>query len=312
MSKQPKTIGAQVAPARFNELWRVLTCLNADDLSQLDRGVGRWMWLPLGRLLTATTLPLAGSAFVCLYNVEPAGLSLIRRINDTARILALAVAPDLRRKGLARALLQDAVARAMTRQIKWLWMVIPSANTPATRCALSCGFRRYRPQFMRRDVKTVIPAHSHDVMLYEVRGEAASQAIAQWLDAEIDAGDAWIKPLLQTELLPWTLPTHGRAWRCSIYGREIGCAHLSGDAQRPVVTLWLDPDTWDTAEEIAVLKAVVDTQIDLPPALDVVLGSEGHLRASAARYKAIGFAPALHEHVIFARPLKMPNPAIPI
>ncbi len=309
MIKQPQTVGAQVVPARFGELSRVLTYLNADDLSQLDRGVGRWMWLPLGRLLTAATLPLAGSAFVCLYNIEPAGLSLIRRIHNTARILALAVAPDLRRKGLARAMLQDAIARAITRRISWLWMIVPSANTAATRCALRCGFKRYRPQFLRREGKTLISAHAHDVMLYEVRGEAAGQAIAQWLAAEVDAGDAWIKELLETELLPWALPDAGRTWRCSIYGREVGCAHLGGDAQRPVVTLWLDPEMWNTAEEMAVLKAVVDTQIDLPPALDVVLGSEGHLRASAARYKAIGFAPMLHEKVIFARPLNAPTPA---
>lgn len=309
MSKRLQTVGAQVVPARFGELLRALAYLNADDLSQLDRGVGRWMWLPLGRLLTAMTLPLAGSAFVCLYNIEPAGLSLIRRINDTARILALAVAPDLRRKGVARAMLQDAIARATTRRVTWLWMTVPSANTPATRCALSCGFKRYRPQFLRHDVKPLIPAHSYDVMLYEVQGEAAGQAIAQWLDAEIDAGDAWIKDLLETELLSWALPDAGRTWRCSIYGREVGCAHLGGDAQRPVVTLWLDPEMWNTAEEMAVLKAVVDTQIDLPPALDVVLGSEGHLRASVARYKAIGFAPALREQVIFARSLNAPTPA---
>jgi len=307
MTRRRQTIGAQVTPARFGELARTLTYLTADDLSQLDRGVGRWMRLPLGRLLTAATLPLAGSAFVCLYNIEPAGLSLIRRANDTARILALAVAPDLRRKGLARALLQDAVARAAARQLRWLWMLIPSANTPATRCALSCGFRRYRPQFLRCGVKPLITAHAHDVMLYEVQGEAAGQAIAQWLDAEIDAGDAWIKDLLETELLPWALPDAGRVWRCSIYGREIGCAHLGGDAQRPVVTLWLDPEMWNTAEELAVLKAVVDTQIDLPPALDVVLGSEGHLRASVARYKAIGFTPALREQVIFAQQLNPPR-----
>ncbi len=309
MTRRPQTVGAQVVPARFGELSRALTYLNADDLSQLDRGIGRWMRLPLGRLLTAALLPLAGSAFVCLYNIEPAGFSLIRRVNDTARILALAVAPDLRRKGLARAMVQDAVARATTRRVRWLWMVIPSANVPATRCALSCGFRRYRPQFLRRDVRTVISAQAYEVMLYEVQGEAAGRAIAQWLDAEIDAGDAWIKDLLETELLSWALPDAGRTWRCSIYGREIGCAHLGGDPRHPVVTLWLDPEMWNTAEEMAVLKAVVDTQIELPPALDVALGSEGHLRASVGRYKALGFAPALREHVIFARSLNAPTPA---
>lgn len=309
MSRRSQTVGAQVTAAAFSELARALAYLSADDLSQLDRGMGRWMRLPLGRLLTAALLPLSGSAFVCLYNIEPAGLSVIRRVNNTARVMALAIAPDLRRKGLARALLEDAATRATRRRIRWLWMIVPSANIPGTRCALGCGFRRYRPQFLRCPVKPLIHAPSYDVMLYEVRDGQAAEAMAQWFEAEVDAGDAWIRELLETRLLPQTLPGEGRTWRCSIYGREIGCAHLGGSAQHPVVTLWLDPEMWNTTEEMAVLKAVVDTQIDLPPALDVVPGSEGHLRASVARYKAIGFTPALREHVIFARALSTSPPA---
>ena len=301
------TTGAHVVPAKFSELLRVLGDLKADDLNQLDPGAGRWMWLPFGRFLTATTMPFAGSVYICLYNLESAGFILIRRKNATARIHALAVAPDLRRRGLARTMIQDAIARATTRRVKWLWMAVPSANTPATKCALSCGFKRYRPQLLRHDVKTLITAHAYDVTLYEVRGEEAGKAIAQWLDHEVDAGDAWIKDLLEAELLFWVLPDGGRVWRCSIYGREVGAPHQGGDPRQTLVTLWLDPTLWNTSEEMAVLKAVVDTQIDLPPALDVVLGSEGHLRASVTRYKAIGFAPVLGKTVIFARQLQTPS-----
>ncbi|MCS7062214.1 MAG: GNAT family N-acetyltransferase, partial [Anaerolineae bacterium] len=194
--KRPSTVGAHVVPARFGELARALSALSGDDLDQLNTGIGRWMRWPLGHLLTAVVLPLGGSVFVCLYNLEPAGVSLIRRFNNTARVMALAVAPDLRRNGIARTLLEDAAVRAAARDIRWLWMTIPSVNIAATRCALRCGFRRYRPQFLRCEIKPLIQAPAYDVMLYEVHDQQAEQAIAQWLEVEVDAGDAWIKDLL--------------------------------------------------------------------------------------------------------------------
>jgi hypothetical protein len=76
---------------------------------------------------------------------------------------------------------------------------------------------------------------------------------------------------------------------------------------QPVVSLWLDQPLWNTPEEVACVRAVFDVFAHMPLALDVWLGSEGHLRASVARYKELGFIPTLDDRVLFIRKLENPK-----
>jgi GNAT superfamily N-acetyltransferase len=302
------TLGAQIVPARISELRRVLLDLSPHDLSQLDPTLGVMMEKPLGRELLAARLPVADSVYICLFNLEPSGLIVLHRSRVAVQIRALAVSPDQRRKGLARTLLEDADRRVPERGLKWLWMHIPSANVPATRCALACGFRRYRPQFLCRSVGRSIPAAGYHIQLEHLEGEEAGNSSVHWAGVELACGDAWAQPLVEMELMPVVLPRVGQVWRCHIDGTERGCIHMGGSRTHPIIMLWLDQPVWDTPEELGCVRAALNTLVDAPPAMDIWLGSEGHLRKSVARYKALDFVPKLDERVIFARKLEKPRP----
>jgi GNAT superfamily N-acetyltransferase len=302
-----RTSGSQIVTARVTELRRVLLDLNADDLAQLDPILGAAMDRPLGRELLAAKLPVSDSVFVCLFNLECAGLMVLHRSTHAAQIRALAVSPDLRRRGLARSMLIDASERVLEHGLNWLWMSIPSANVPATRCALACGFRRYRPQYLTRALERAIPSVAYHVLLQRLDGAEALRGLTYWANAEAACGDAWAQPLVQSELMPLLIPQTGQTWICSQDGRPIGCAHLSGPKAHPVVRLWLEQAVWNTVVETACLRSALNTLHDIPAQVDVWLGSEGHLRASVARYKGLGFMPALAERVILIKHVQPPE-----
>jgi GNAT superfamily N-acetyltransferase len=300
-----RTLGSQIVPARVNELRRVLLDLSAEDMSQLDPSIGAGMDKPLGRELLAARLPVADSAYVCLYNLEPSGVIVLHRSRIAARIRALAVSPDQRRKGLARTMLIDAEDRARERGMSWLWMQVPSMNQAATRCALAGGFKRYRPQYLHLGIGRTLNIETRAVYLQPVIGAEAVGAIDYWLDMELNQGDAWAQPLVALELLPLIQPDTGLVWKCIVNGQEAGCAHLKGTNLHPVITLWLEQAVWNTPEEVACLRSVLSALEDNPPEIDLWLGSGSHLRASVARYKALGFLPRLDESIIFAKNLSL-------
>lgn len=300
-----RTLGSQIVAARVNELRRVLLDLSAQDMSQLDPSIGAGMDRPLGREVLAARLPIADSAYVCLYNLEPSGVIVLHRSRIAARIRALAVSPDQRRKGLARTLLLDAEERVREHGINWLWMLVPSANLEATRCALACGFKRYRPQFLCRNIGRTLMIETRSVYLQPLTGTDASRAITYWFTMELNQGDAWAQPVVEEELLSFVLPETGQAWMCIVNEREAGCVHLAGPAEHPVMTLWLDQSIWNTPEEMASLRAALSTLAETPPEIDLWLGSGDHLRASVTRYKALGFRPQLSEWVIFVKDLSL-------
>jgi ribosomal protein S18 acetylase RimI-like enzyme len=210
------TIGAQVIPARLADLRRLLGQLSAADLGALDESLGGWLARPLGReALAAAVLPTAGSTYICMFNLEPAGLMVIERGQLAGRVRALAVAPDLRRRGLARTMLEAADRLAGQAGLRWLWMSVPSANLPATRCALSCGYRRYRPQFMRRQRPQALPLRAEDARALLLDPAEAGDALAHWLALAAQQGDPWCKSLAQADLRSWNVAPlrEGRFYR---------------------------------------------------------------------------------------------------
>jgi len=300
-----RTLGTMIVPARVNELSRVLHDISIDDMSQLDPTIAVGMDRPLGRELLAARLPLAESVFVCLYNLEPAGLIVLHRSGVAAQLRALAVSPDMRRKGLARTLLVEAEDRALGRKLEWLWMRFSSGNHAATVCARSFGFRRYNPQCLCRAHGPVIPANGIHITLELLHGAHVERIISYWLGVEATDGDAWVQPLIEHELAPLVIPQEGQTWRLLSDGNEIGCAHLHGGTrERPGVSLWLDPSTWNTPAEFACLRAVLNTLIERTPSVEVRLGSAGHLRVSLEAYKALGFQVMLDERVLFVKHLE--------
>lgn len=298
------TLGSQVVPAKMLELRRLLAQLDADDVGALDESLGEWMHRPLGReALVSVVFPIVGSTYLCMLNYEPAGLMLIERGSVGARIRLLAVAPDLRRRGLARTMLEAAEDMARQAGLRWVWMTVPSDNLPATRCALACSYRRYRPQFMRRQLGHALPIRAERARVELLTGRDADALLRYWIGTSANQGDAWCSDLVQADLLAWNTVAlnGGQLYLLVSPPNEVGVAHLRGEPAHRIVTLWLDQALWNTPREMQVLKAVLDAVADASPTLDVEFGSGGHLRASAPAYKALGFRPVLRDRVVMAK-----------
>jgi GNAT superfamily N-acetyltransferase len=297
------TLGAQIVPSRIIELRRLLADLSTDDLGMLDESLGGWMNRPLGReALASVVLPAAGSSFLCLMNTDAAGLMVIERGKVGARVRALAVSPDFRRRGLARTMLEAADAFIAEAGLNWLWMQVPASNTPATACALSSGYRRYRPQFLRRErvgLMSLALGHAH---VEALQAKDAGQLVTQWAVTAARQGDAWCSELASQDLLPLSYPRdEGTSYLLVSGADEVGVAHFGGDDAQRRLWLWLDESIWNTPREMNVLKAVLDTLGEVPPALEIEFGSAGHLRASLEAYKSLGFKPALRDAVVMAK-----------
>ena len=300
------TLGAQVVPGKTLETLRLLNDLDAGDLGVLDLTFGEWMNRPLGReALASVVLPSNGSLYLALMNFEPAALILMERGRVGSRIRALAVADDFRQLGLARTLLEVADDLAREAQLHWLWMMVPSDNLPATACALTCGYRRYRPQFLRRQKTNLIGlglGHAHVELL---KDEDDKAQLMHWTSATVGQGDAWCAALVAADLVPWLVPAldGGLTYLLISGADEVGLAHVAGTHQHRRITLWLDQTIWNSERESDVLKSVLDTLTEIPPLIDIEFGSHSHLRASVERYKGLGFKPIVRDTVVMVRSL---------
>ena len=292
---------AQVFIGRVNDVRDVLKTLQPEDLTVLDTTLEERVRTPLWRTALPLALNTLGSVFVCSYNVEPAGLLVVERSSIAARIRVLAIAPDMRRLRIASKMLHEVEKAVADRDLRWLWMEVPAANDAAVRCALTAGYRRYLPQYLRRDLSGLLPLRADGVALELLDEKTAANLIKKAAEVEAGLGDAWAQELIVSELLPRYVVPPGKTWLCYAGKRDVGIVHLGGNRAHPTVWLWLDEPMWNTDVELSLFKAVLDTLVRVPQSIDLRLGSGDHLRASAVRFKALGFAPVLEAHGVFAK-----------
>ncbi|MFN3705693.1 MAG: GNAT family N-acetyltransferase [Thermoflexales bacterium] len=301
------TLGAQIVPARASDLRRVLRMLTPEEIGALDDRLAEWASRPLGcEALAIGVLPSLGSVWVCLMNLEPAGFMVLQRGELGARLIALAVTPDMRHRGLAHTMLEAAERLVSQKGLSWMWFQVASSLHAAVRFALGHGYRRYRPQFLRREHKGALPLpHTHMLALPLNERAEIEERLMRWLQRNIQLGDAWCAPLVERDLSFWTpRPLHeGTFYRLLAYRHEVGLGHVHTTTDEQVISLWLEPTVWNTDDEMLAFKALIDAQSTISHRLDVELGSSGHLRASISRWRAIGFQPVLRERVIMLKPL---------
>lgn len=72
---------------------------------------------------------------------KPSGFVLVRSVLDEAEIITIATNPNIRRKGVARKLLQEAIRRLQFDRRQKLFLEVDEANKPAINLYKSLGFK---------------------------------------------------------------------------------------------------------------------------------------------------------------------------
>jgi [ribosomal protein S18]-alanine N-acetyltransferase len=80
------------------------------------------------------------AAFAFQAGEPPQGFILARAMAGEAEILTLAVAPDARRQGVGRALVEAAASAAAVSGAQALWLEVAEDNAPAQRLYAAAGF----------------------------------------------------------------------------------------------------------------------------------------------------------------------------
>lgn len=80
------------------------------------------------------------AAFLAAAGAAPVGFALMRRAADEAEILTLGVVPAARRRGVAAAILAEAMARARLEGAAALHLEVADTNTPARALYAAHGF----------------------------------------------------------------------------------------------------------------------------------------------------------------------------
>ena len=72
----------------------------------------------------------------------PDGFALWRSLGDEAEILSIAVAPDRRRRGMGKALLDEVMISAASEGLRALFLEVDAGNAPARALYFGAGFQK--------------------------------------------------------------------------------------------------------------------------------------------------------------------------
>jgi [ribosomal protein S18]-alanine N-acetyltransferase len=121
--------------------FRIRTAQPADvgRLAELERACFPDPWTREG--LLELVQASQGIARVVEAEGRVGGYVLARWVADTAEILNLAVAPEARRRGLARRMLDDVLEELAARGVREVYLEVRQSNAPARRLYEARGFR---------------------------------------------------------------------------------------------------------------------------------------------------------------------------
>jgi [ribosomal protein S18]-alanine N-acetyltransferase len=117
---------------------RRLVLEDAARAAALDARVMARPWSPAAWSSTLSQSQAFGHAVVCAGSLI--GVTLLRAVADEAELLVLAVAPETRRRGVARALVQNGLHEARYRGSERVSLEVRADNAPALLLYRRLGF----------------------------------------------------------------------------------------------------------------------------------------------------------------------------
>ncbi len=117
---------------------RPLVLADAAQAAALDARIMARPWSPAAWNSHLSQPQVFGHAVECAGGLF--GVSLLRAVADEAELLVLAVAPEMRRRGVARALVQKGLDESRNRGSERVFLEVQADNAPALMLYRGLGF----------------------------------------------------------------------------------------------------------------------------------------------------------------------------
>jgi len=269
-----------------------ITRMTFNNMTGVDRHFTRITRNPLRRLAEYMKMPvylaLAGQGYKAVRDRQTVGCAFLHFRHVSAYVFNVSVNRPYRRQGMGRQLMEHLESVARQRDHLWLALQVDDGNEPAQQLYKELGYRTYHPHFMRRAGGTsLFRAVTTGLAVESLSRYQGGQLFRRYHNTEVQTGDLWAAPILND--YETAARSGGRFWRCSLNGREIGCAWISGRDRNLQLRLACQPDYWGHVTTGGLVKRLLDEGRRTPAEIELYLASSAHHRAAEPLLTSLGF-----------------------
>lgn len=243
------------------------------ERNRVARVLSRWTVLPV-------YFHLACTGYGVFDGKALGGMLFLRGWRGALHIEGIVVHEKYRRRGLGRAMLRLAEQQARAVNRHWLSLRVTVSNEAAIRLYESEGFRRVQHRVMVLDSSALMERASERIHLRPIARQHARAAHATYTRKDLTDGDGWAADMFEALMTTMPAARRGRRshWICQVDGGDAGYISLQGPASAPSIYLACEARWWGTAEEQAMLAAVLGRQAQQ---VEIRVPSNEHHAASA-------------------------------
>lgn len=282
-----------VQPVTIPDLLTI-TRMTFNNMSGADRHFTRITRNPLRRMAEFMKMPIylaiAGKGYKVVRDQQTVGCAFLHFRHISAYVFNVSVNKSYRRQGIAIHLMKHLERIAWQNGRMWMALQVDDGNRPAQQLYKQLGYQTYHPHFMRQETRvSLFEAVGTGISVKSLSSNQGGQLYRRYHRTEVQAGDIWAAPILNDYEM--AAGDSGSYWRCFLFGREIGCAWISGGRRRLQLRLACQPDYWGHETTAGLMKCLLDEMGQLARPVDVYLASSAHHRAAEPILSPFGFKP---------------------
>lgn len=264
-----------------------------------EHWLGRWtsyLFLPLYLLLS-------GQGYKAVRGSQIVGYAFLRFHSLSAFVFNVGVNRPYRRQGVGHRLMMHLEEVAQTRTVPWMALQVDANNVPAHNLYRKLGYQAYHPHYLRcKNDPPLLPEVRPGLSLATLGVSDRRLLFERYAAAERHAGDASAADVAGADYAP-PFPWRGRHWRCLAQGREAGYAWWNGAADKPAITLLLNPEFWGDPVTLGFLRLLLERCGRKFHRVDVDVGSYGHYKVLAPLLRPFGFQPRTRSRLLMLKSL---------